>query len=132
KVIRPFVRSYGVISTFTRSPARTRMRFLRILPEVCASTSWLLSSFTRNIALGSSSVTVPENSIRSSLAIYPPLAVVGRGRRGGRHPAPPPFRNLRFGADHSAIRHPEQTPRAIDRCPLPGPKGTRAAARSSQ
>src|SRR6266498_651019 len=29
---------------------------------------WSLSSFTRNIALGSSSITMPENSIRSSLA----------------------------------------------------------------
>ena len=45
------------------------MRFLRILPEVCARTSCSLSSLTRNIALGSNSVTVPENSIRSSFAI---------------------------------------------------------------
>src|SRR6266404_750821 len=45
------------------------MRFLRILPEVWARTSWLLSSLTRNIAFGSSSVTVPENSMRSSFAI---------------------------------------------------------------
>src|SRR5689334_4718805 len=48
------------------------MRFLRILPEVWARIVWSLSSFTRNIALGSSSDTTPVNSIRSSLAIRPP------------------------------------------------------------
>src|SRR5580692_839011 len=68
-VIRPLERSYGVISTLTLSPTKTRMRFLRILPEVWVRTSWPFSSFTRNIALGKSSVTVPSNSSNSSLAI---------------------------------------------------------------
>src|SRR5579875_54587 len=47
------------------------MRFLRILPLVWARITWSLSSFTRNIAFGNSSVTVPENSIISSLDICP-------------------------------------------------------------
>ena len=33
KLIRPLVRSYGVISTVTRSPASIRIRFFFILPE---------------------------------------------------------------------------------------------------
>src|SRR5690242_9905128 len=45
------------------------MRFLRILPAVCAMISWPFSSFTRNVALGSSSETIPGNSSNSSLAI---------------------------------------------------------------
>src|SRR3569832_1635420 len=48
------------------------MRFLRILPEVWARTSCSLSNFTRNMAFGRSSVTVPGNSIMSSLGIHPP------------------------------------------------------------
>src|SRR5271156_3802652 len=43
------------------------MRFLRILPLVWAKMTCSLSSLTRNIALGSSSVTMPLNSIISSL-----------------------------------------------------------------
>src|SRR4029079_4203304 len=66
--------------TVTRSPASTRMRFLRILPEVWARIVWSLSSFTRNIALGSSSDTPPVNSIRSSLAIRPPVGIEGLKR----------------------------------------------------
>src|SRR5438876_1979270 len=37
-VIRPRVRSYGDSSTFTRSPGRIRMKFIRILLTTCAST----------------------------------------------------------------------------------------------
>ena len=59
----------------------TRMRFFLILPEVWASTSWPLSSFTRNMALGSSSFTTPANSIRSSFGIVSPS---GRGNRPRR------------------------------------------------
>src|SRR5262249_43956541 len=36
--IRPRVRSYGESSTATLSPGRMRIKFLRILPETCAST----------------------------------------------------------------------------------------------
>src|SRR5260370_618572 len=43
------------------------MKFLRILPETCARTWCLFSSSTRNIALGSGSITVAITSIASSL-----------------------------------------------------------------
>src|SRR3954453_6027191 len=66
--MRPLVRSYGVISTSTSSPVRTRMRFLRIFPAVWPRTSWPFSRRTRNIALGSSSTTCPRISSNSSLA----------------------------------------------------------------
>src|SRR5216684_7769778 len=44
-----------------------RMKFLRILPETCARTWCLFSSSTRNIALGSGSITVAMTSMASSL-----------------------------------------------------------------
>src|SRR5258705_1453058 len=44
-----------------------RMKFLRILPETCASTWCLFSSSTRNIAFGNGSITVAITSIASSL-----------------------------------------------------------------
>src|SRR5437762_11036058 len=43
------------------------MKFLRILPETCARTWCLFSSSTRNIALGSGSITVAMTSMASSL-----------------------------------------------------------------
>ena len=58
----------GDIWTFTRSPTLMRMKFLRILPEMWASTSWPLGSATRNMVPGKTWVTVPVNSIGSSLA----------------------------------------------------------------
>src|ERR1051326_355977 len=67
--MRPLVRSYGVISTRTLSPASTRMRFLRMRPAVWAMISCSFSSLTRNVAFGSSSVTTPGNSSSSSFAI---------------------------------------------------------------
>src|SRR6266699_1427424 len=67
--MRPLVRSYGVISTRTLSPASTRMRFLRMRPAVWAMISCSFSSLTRNVAFGSSSVTTPGNSSNSSFAI---------------------------------------------------------------
>src|SRR5215831_4597535 len=45
------------------------MRFLRIRPAVWAMISCSFSSFTLNVALGSSSVTTPGNSSISSFAI---------------------------------------------------------------
>src|SRR5438105_69639 len=60
------------------------MRFLRILPAVCAIISCPFSSFTRNVALGRSSLTVPGNSSSSSLAIRPLVTL------GGRENAPKP------------------------------------------
>ncbi len=45
------------------------MRFLRILPEIIASTTcWVLSSWTLKNALGCLSIIVPSAGIRSSLA----------------------------------------------------------------
>src|SRR5215469_220969 len=70
--MRPLVRSYGVISTRTLSPASTRMRFLRMRPAVWAMISCSFSSLTRNVAFGSSSVTTPGNSKSSSFAIHSP------------------------------------------------------------
>src|SRR6266568_8193545 len=64
--MRPRVKSYGESSTATLSPARMRMKFLRILPETCARTWCLFSSSTRNIAFGSGSITVAMTSMASS------------------------------------------------------------------
>src|SRR5580765_4387423 len=49
-----------------------RMKFLRILPEMWASTSWPLGKATRNIVPGNTWVTEPVNSIGSSLATLLP------------------------------------------------------------
>src|SRR6185369_5169086 len=68
--ILPRFRSYGDNSTATLSPGRMRMKFLRILPETCASTWCLFSSSTRNMALGSGSTTVAMTSIASSLLMH--------------------------------------------------------------
>src|SRR5215831_14691287 len=65
--MRPRVKSYGESSTATLSPARIRIKFLRILPETCASTWCLFSSSTRNMALGNGSMTVAMTSMASSL-----------------------------------------------------------------
>src|SRR5215469_1673490 len=56
------------------------MRFLRIFPAVCAmiSCGWL-TSFTRNVALGRSSVTMPSNSNNSSFAILALFSFGGCG-----------------------------------------------------
>src|SRR5262245_31032501 len=67
-MIRPRVRSYGDSSIVTLSPGRMRMKCMRILPEMWASTWWPFSSFTRNIALGRGSTTVPSTWTPSSFA----------------------------------------------------------------
>src|SRR5262249_565122 len=85
-VIRPRVRSYGDSSTFTRSPGRMRVKFMRILPLTCASTRCPFSSSTRNIAFGSGSTTVPSTSIASSLAIV--IAASAWGATPSRSSAP--------------------------------------------
>src|SRR3979490_3112797 len=90
-VIRPRVRSYGDSSTFTRSPGRMRMKFMRILPLTCASTRWPLSSSTRNIAFGNGSTTVPSTSIASSFGIA--LRYLDRASRPARQ-------DLRVGVGH--------------------------------
>src|ERR1700691_1745293 len=45
------------------------MKFLRILPEMCASTLCLFSSCTRNIAFGKGSMTVAITSMASSFGL---------------------------------------------------------------
>src|SRR6516225_6869205 len=65
--MRPRVKSYGESSTATLSPARMRIKFLRILPETCARTLFLFSSSTLNIAFGNGSITVAITSMASSL-----------------------------------------------------------------
>src|SRR5260370_8057526 len=67
--MRPRVKSYGESSTATLSPARMRIKFLRILPETCARTWCLFSSSTRNMAFGSGSITVAITSMASSLEL---------------------------------------------------------------
>src|SRR4051794_22139285 len=81
--MRARLRSYGETSTRTRSPGRMRMRKRRILPATCPSTSWPLSSFTRNIAFGSASTTSPSNSTFSSFAKLDDPDVGGLRSLGG-------------------------------------------------
>lgn len=45
------------------------MKFILILPEICASTICPLSSSTRNFAFGNASLITPSTSMRSSLLI---------------------------------------------------------------
>src|SRR6266550_7214122 len=73
--MRPLVKSYGDNSTRTLSPGRMRMKCLRILPEMCASTLCLFSSSTWNMALGRVSKTVPVTSIASSFSDIPSLVM---------------------------------------------------------
>src|SRR5919197_3094577 len=81
--MRARLRSYGDTSTRTRSPGRMRMRKRRILPATCPSTSWPLSSCTRNIAFGSASTTSPSNSTFSSFAKLDDPDVRGLRALGG-------------------------------------------------
>src|SRR5918994_1819514 len=81
--MRARLRSYGETSTRTRSPGRIRMRKRRIFPATWPSTSWPLSSCTRNIAFGSASTTSPSNSTFSSLAKLDDPHVGGLGARRG-------------------------------------------------
>src|SRR5579863_2392976 len=53
----------------TLSPARIRIKFLRILPETWAKTRCLFSNSTRNIALGNGSITVAMTSMASSFGL---------------------------------------------------------------
>ncbi len=74
----------------TVSPGKMRMKFLRILPEMCAMSSWPFSSLTRNCALASACVTLPCTSIDSSfamgLALAAPAIFFGRTRtKQARH-----------------------------------------------
>ena len=70
QMILPLERSYGESSIVTLSPGRIRMKFIRSLPLIWASTTCLFSSYTLNIALGSFSRTVPSTSITSAFDIF--------------------------------------------------------------
>src|SRR6516165_503683 len=67
--MRLFLRSYGDSERVTVSPGRMRMKCLRILPEMWATTSCPLSRRTRKCVLASAAVTLPWTSIASSLAM---------------------------------------------------------------
>src|SRR2546430_6294695 len=66
--MRPRFKSYGLNSTKTLSPGTTRMKFIRIFPEMCARTACPFWSSTLNMALGRASETVPSTSITSLFA----------------------------------------------------------------
>src|SRR5512134_3778646 len=79
--MRPLLRSYGDISSVTLSPARMRMRCLRILPDAYAITSLPLASVTRKRVSGNTSLTVPSISISSSLGMSLPVRACKRRAR---------------------------------------------------
>src|SRR5205814_4550969 len=85
KTMRAFVKSYGESSTETLSSGTIRMKCLRILPEICASTLRWPERSTRNIVPGNTSVTVPSVTICSSFGIAPKYnpgeASLNRARR---------------------------------------------------
>jgi len=64
--MRALAVSYGDISIFTRSPIVSRMKRLRIFPEMCARTMRSFASATRNIVPGSTIMMVPSNTIAFS------------------------------------------------------------------
>src|SRR6267154_5387235 len=68
--MRALSRSYGDISILTRSPMVRRMKRLRILPEICASTWCLLVSSTRNIVPASTASIRPSISIGCSIQFF--------------------------------------------------------------
>src|SRR5256886_7435223 len=80
--MRPRLRSYGDSSTRTLSPGTTRMKFIRIFPEMCARTAWPFWSSTLNIALGRASETVPSTSITSLDGLLLAMDSRHRGLRG--------------------------------------------------
>ncbi len=65
RVILPLDKSYGVISRITLSPGNTLIIFTRILPDRCPKTTCPESSWTRKIALGKFSITLPSISMTS-------------------------------------------------------------------
>src|SRR5580700_5025713 len=67
--MRALPRSYGDISSFTRSPTVSRMNLFRILPEIWARTRCWLESSTRNIVPGRTVTIFPSVTIESSVGI---------------------------------------------------------------
>lgn len=66
-VILPRVKSYGVTSTMTLSPGKTRILLTRSFPAMCAKIIWPDSICTRKRAFGKFSRTLPSSSITSLL-----------------------------------------------------------------
>src|ERR1700683_1679131 len=85
--MRPRVMSYGVISTWTLSPGRMRIRCIRIFPELCARTVYPFSNSTRNMALGKGSTTVPSTVNASSFGLLRFFLLVS-SLRGAREQTP--------------------------------------------
>src|SRR4051812_17834240 len=70
---------------------------------MCASTLWPFSSWTRNMALGNGSTTVPSSTIASSLGfgiVEPP-----RPRWKGRATGTRPFRGTLYGSSACDSKH---------------------------
>src|ERR1700722_9717148 len=67
--MRALPRSYGDISSFTRSPTVSRINPFRILPEIWARTRCWLESSTRNIVPGRTVTIFPSVTIESSVGI---------------------------------------------------------------
>src|SRR5436190_20326952 len=76
---------------------------MRIFPEMWASTLCPFSSWTRNIALGSGSTTVPSSTIASSLGfgIVEPPRLLAEGRAAGTKP----FQGTLYGISASNSKH---------------------------
>jgi len=85
-VIRPFVRSYGLISTLISSPGMIRIRNLRNFPDKWPIISCSFSSLMRKCPAGSDSSTVPRISINCfstiGVRIIPTLDVYGKKENG--------------------------------------------------
>src|SRR5260370_35108652 len=97
-MMRPRVRSYGESSTRTLSPGRMRMKCLRFVPEIWASTLCLFSSSTWNIAFGRFSRTVAVTSIASSFDMFLLFVLLPQHQRTVRRDR---HRMLEVGGQHS-------------------------------
>jgi hypothetical protein len=67
--MRPFVRSQGGVSTWTRSPVVILMKCFRILPDIGARISCPFSRCTRYIVVGSNFDTMPSTFRISTFSI---------------------------------------------------------------
>lgn len=73
------------------------MKFIRILPEARARTSWPLGSSTLNVVLGKASLTRPSTSIASFLAkCLPGSRIQGFNRQMNAKRAASPRLSRRF------------------------------------
>src|SRR5579883_1070270 len=79
--MRPLVRSYGEISSETRSPFMILMRLRRSRPAMVARMVLPASSSTENIPALNFSTTLPITSIASSFGKLVPI----RSKEQGRH-----------------------------------------------